>query len=71
MSMVFKVNITVDNAAFGDEEHEQERNIETARILRGIAQRLEEGGVDFFYYETTLFDINGNDVGRAAFRPAD
>ena len=60
----FKLYIRTDNAAFDGSP-----NIETARILRKIATRLENGE-EFHFYET-LFDINGNDVGRAAFKEDD
>jgi len=45
------------------------RNQETARILRRIADRLDAGEA-FSKYET-LLDANGNDVGRAAFKPTE
>jgi hypothetical protein len=62
--LTFRLYIDTDNAAFGDDA--ASRNMETARILRKIADRLE-AGEDFLFYQT-LFDINGNDVGRAAFK---
>lgn len=62
--MIFQLNIDTDNAAFGDSQNE--RDVETARILRWVADRVEEGR-DFSYFQM-LFDINGNDVGRAAFK---
>ena len=63
--MQFKLWIRTENAAFSDGY----RNYETARILRIIADRLELGE-EFEFYQT-LFDFNGNDVGRAAFKPND
>lgn len=69
--MTFTLVINTDNAAFHDEDGNDidsrlQQNIETARILREVAERLE----DFQSFETfqTLRDINGNDVGRAAFK---
>jgi len=61
--MTFRVTIDTDNDAF---DYPNSRNAETARILRSIADRLDKGEA-FEFYET-LFDINGNDVGRAAFK---
>ena len=58
-AMQFKLWIGTNNSAFeGSDVY-----TETARILRVIAKRLEAGD-DFYFYET-LYDINGNDVGRA------
>ena len=58
--MQFQLKIDCDNAAF-----EYDPVPETARILRALAHRLEHG--DSFDKFRTVFDINGNDVGRAAF----
>ena len=68
--MTFRLAIDTDNAAFGDvpDENVMARHMETARILKDVAKRLEQGE-DFEKYRT-LFDINGNDVGRAAFKRA-
>ena len=41
---------------------------EVARILREVATRLENG--ETFSHSQTLLDLNGNDVGRAAFKQA-
>ena len=60
--MAFKLAIDTDNDAFGDE-----REREVASILRDVAERLETGEPFAPNYET-LRDINGNDVGRAAFK---
>ena len=59
--MTFRLTIDTDNEAFWD------RNTETARILRSVADMLDRSA-DFSHY-LTLFDVNGNDVGRAAFKP--
>lgn len=58
MAKTFTVKIDTDNAAFGDAWQ-----LETARILRDIADRLE-AGEQFTHYQT-LRDVNGNEVGRA------
>ena len=60
--MTFILKIDTDNAAFqnGNQAHE------TARILKEVVRRLR-AGEDFSHY-LTLFDVNGNDVGRAAFK---
>ncbi len=60
--MQFKLWIDTDNAAF-----ENDREQETARILRKIADDLDSHADDFSMYRT-LFDFNGNDLGRAAFK---
>ena len=60
--MRFLLTINTENAAFSDGNHE----VETARILQDVALRLVRGD-DFSHYRT-LFDVNGNDVGRAAFK---
>lgn len=69
--MTFRLTIDTDTAAFTGDAYGAspagERNAETARILREVADRLDAGD-DFTKYRT-LFDLNGNDVGRAAFKP--
>ena len=60
--MAFKLTIDTDNAAF-----EEGREEEVARILRHVADQLLLGEPMAPNYET-LRDINGNDVGRAAFK---
>jgi hypothetical protein len=71
--MTFKLTIDTDNAAFSDDDDDMhaddQKARETARILREVAARLERGD-DFSMYQT-LHDLNGNDVGRAAFKNAD
>lgn len=67
MSKVFRLHIRTESDAFTSGPAGYERNAETARILRVIADRLEQG--EAFTHYQTLRDINGNDVGRAAFKP--
>lgn len=50
---MFKIEIETGNAAFEDD-----RNMELARILRQIAERLENGED-----AGRVLDINGNKVG--------
>ncbi len=57
----FTVAFDADNAAF-----EPEPEHEIARILRVIAERVENGE-DISHFKT-IFDINGNDVGRYSLR---
>lgn len=57
--MTFTVKFDTDNAAFEDDP-----SYEIARILRGIAARVESGE-DCSHY-LTILDINGNSVGRFA-----
>lgn len=66
MSDVFKLNINCGNDAFdnGNREHE------IVRILREVANQIEDGAVDIEYFQT-IRDINGNDVGRFALKPSD
>ena len=51
---MFKIEIETGNAAFEDDN----RNYELARILRQIAERLENGE-----NAGRVLDINGNKVG--------
>lgn len=53
----FQINIKCVNSAFDDD-----RNLEIARILRGLVDKLENG-----YEEVVLYDINGNFVGSGDF----
>ncbi len=52
------IKVDTSNAAFEDNDGRDE----IARILKKVAQQLE-GGEDFSHFRT-VFDINGNDVGR-------
>lgn len=61
--VIFHLTIRADNAAFEPEPHD-----ELARILRHVAYQLEHESYDQF---RTIFDVNGNDVGRFALRPDD
>lgn len=56
----FKLWIHTDNASFEDES----KQYEIARILRDIANKVESSGVNWNY--KTIFDSNGNDIGRYA-----
>ena len=58
--IMFKLTINTDNAAFN--EYERDRNTETARILRVAAEVVSQGGT-----EGTVFDSNGNKVGKFSF----
>lgn len=61
--MRFVINLTLDGAAF-----EPDPAPELARILRGIAGRIEAGECDQSKWLgrtwKTILDTNGNDVGR-------
>ena len=58
----FTVQLSTDNLAFEDDP-----GYELARILRGIADDISNGReYDMFQ---TIFDANGNDVGRYALKP--
>lgn len=60
----FRLYIRTDNDAFADDPRP-----EIARILRDIANRVESG--DDYHHYRTIFDINGNDVGRFALKEGD
>lgn len=49
-----KIKILMDNAAFEDQPA-----TELARILRNLAEKIESGTC-----ACTLYDLNGNSVGR-------
>ena len=58
--MTFQLYIDTDNAAFDPPEPE------LARLLRKVADRVESGETITHYL--TIFDANGNDVGRFALK---
>lgn len=57
---ILKIELATDNAAFEDD-----RGAECARILRGLADRLEAGNFPSGSGAWGLFDANGNAVGNA------
>jgi hypothetical protein len=57
MSETFKLNIKTGNAAFSEEEGGP--HLELARLLREVADRVENGED-----HGSVMDINGNSVGR-------
>ena len=59
----FQLFINCDNDAFADGN----RDDEIVRLLRETADRIERG--ESFEMFQTLFDSNGNDVGRFAIKP--
>lgn len=59
----FQLYVHTDNAAFDDQA------TELARILRLVADKIEQGE-DYSMFRT-IFDVNGNDVGRWALRRGD
>lgn len=61
----FRLFIDTDNGSFGDDG--TARGVEVARILREAAAKIEIEGDAWNWYHT-LLDVNGNDVGRAAFK---
>lgn len=62
MTNMFKVYINTDNAAFDTEENPDGERLEVARILRDIANKLENGKED-----GVAHDVNGNRVGEWSF----
>lgn len=59
------VKIDTDNAAFDGAE----MGAELARILRWLADCIEDVGKPAQRHGYTLHDVNGNEVGRAELRP--
>lgn len=57
----FRLYFDTDNASFEDNER-----AEIARILRKVADRVESP-TDISHY-LTIFDANGNDIGRFALK---
>lgn len=60
----FHLTVNVDNAAFDPDPRP-----ELARILRAVAQLVEDG--EHIGHYLTVFDVNGNDVGRFAIKNED
>ena len=58
----FTVNISCDNASFTPDPAP-----EITRILQNITLRIQRDGLSGFY--ETIFDLDGNDVGRFALKP--
>ena len=58
--MVFKLWFDTENVAFEDA-----KEVEVVRILREIANKIEQSGSVPGFYQT-IRDINGNDIGRYA-----
>lgn len=58
--MKLKIEITMDNAAF-----ENGQGAEAARILRLLAEQIEESNAMSPGLWSTLLDLNGNHVGQA------
>lgn len=61
--MTFTVKIKCDNAAFYNEDNEPSAGHEVARILRHLADDLEES--DIRGERWRLMDANGNHAGDA------
>lgn len=72
----FTLTIDTGGAAFGEPTAEEIRTgtyheaaPEIARILRAVADRIEERGAPWAF--ATILDVNGNDVGRYALKGAE
>lgn len=69
---VFRLFIHTDNAAFASQtsddpdEHDAALRLELHRLLTGVAGRVL-AGEDISHF-LTIFDVNGNDVGRFALK---
>ena len=64
--MKFIIRINIENAAFSDGNE----GAELARILRGLADRIENTGEAPRCFEN-IRDVNGNTVGQYAAKPDD
>lgn len=64
-SHIFTLKIQCGNAAVEPEPWE-----ELARILRETADKLEEKRDECRWFQT-IYDINGNDIGRFALKHGD
>ena len=62
--MRFQLYVSTENDAFQPDPRE-----ELVRILRHVADRIASG--DTFDTFRTIFDVNGNNVGAFALKPAD
>lgn len=63
---MFKLSFDTDNAAFDDMPE-----LEIARILRDIANRVESGEVSGYHKALNVRDINGNVIGTFKFDPTE
>lgn len=63
---VFQLYIRAENAAFYDEEGNYYPNEELSRILEQISDEVVDDLNDGFW--KTIFDRDGNDVGRWAIK---
>ena len=61
--MKLKIEIRMDNAAFEDNE-----GAECARILRSLAEKIEDSPKLDAGLWSTLYDCNGKGVGKAVVR---
>jgi hypothetical protein len=66
---MFKIEMQTDNSAFGDTREDNAR--EVARILRQIADKLKNDEWASNGMHQTIFDLNGNDVGRFVLKGSD
>ena len=65
---MFKIEMSTDNAAFGDTRESQAE--EVARILEWVARDLRSNFWARSGLYQTMFDLNGNDVGRFIIKPS-
>lgn len=67
------IKINTNNAAFNNENgvsNDYIRNLETARILKKLAEKLEKLP-DVTWNAVPLYDINGNHIGSFIYNPLD
>lgn len=65
---MFKIEMSTDNAAFGDTRESQAE--EVACILEWVARDLRSNFWARSGLHQTMFDLNGNDVGRFIIKPS-
>lgn len=56
-----KITLIIDN--FENDSMSNNPDQEVSRILRKMADRVEEQGVESAFYNRRIMDINGNQVG--------
>lgn len=60
----FILYIDLENAAFTEKPV-----LEISRILNEISQKIKNQGIEYINHYKTIFDYNGNDIGRYAVKP--
>lgn len=61
-----RIEFSTGNAAF-----DESRNVEIARILRDLAERIERADDDSAEYYLQVRDVNGNGIGTCRVEESD